>query len=194
MLEEMVCFQYTNDISRMFKNSDHKNFRKRKTSVCDWIQNNSILIISQRNVDMWRHTSSALFSSVTTLCHVTDARTVLPSALVRRGVSIMASMQVRAQSQVTAYFQFRRTPVWYCSADLLARPLLYGCTFEVAMTVEQQGLNQSLVGHRSARLCLAIQPILNSQSQRSHRSRFRVVMLCFSLITVWMVLWRRSFP
>lgn len=35
---------------------------------------------------MWRHTISALFSSVTTtLPHVTDWRTVLPSALMREG-------------------------------------------------------------------------------------------------------------
>lgn len=111
------------------------------------------------------------------------------------GVSIMASMQVRARSQVTAYFQFRRTPVWYCLADLLARPLLYGRTFEVAMTVEQKGLNISPWWVTAALgLCLAIQPILNSQSQRSHRSRLRVVMLCFSLITVWMVTVTSQFP
>lgn len=33
MLEEMVCFQYTNDISRMFKNSDHKQLQKTK-NIC----------------------------------------------------------------------------------------------------------------------------------------------------------------
>lgn len=82
---------------------------------------------------------------ITWLTDVTYSPSVWAVAV---GVSIMASMQVRVQSLVTAFSEFDRTPVWYFPVELSASSLLYMFRLKVGMTVAQKRGNHSLLAHR----------------------------------------------